>query len=251
MASKTSSGLTLRQVPPSRLVLTKSGRHSFGGPATHDGATPNRSKTPLHLMLTLSLADSNCPVQSSQRITRLPLYYPLKYGIGGGAVQYEVLSDSQINILYIDPRRADSPDIEYIHVDSLPPSNAQLIPFTYEQERALLQLQFGFHPVNAQDLKALDALDYNDMIQIGPNPTIGNGNEGDIFCRNPRCGRYRKRIAFQPVATVPPIPVGGTSEFWYEYDARVAAPHVIDRPLEFLFGLCPHCGTIIATNRAT
>jgi hypothetical protein len=240
MKSTTSRAFTLRQTPPCRLVLGDAGAHSFGGPAAHVGAVPSRSKVPLHLMLTLAFADPNCPVATNRPINHLPLYYPLKYGIGGAELQYDVISDSEIKLLYIDPPRPDSVEEEYVHVPSLPSSLAQLIELSYEQERAVVRAQFGFYQPNKSDREIMDELDYNNMIQIGWNPTVGRGNEGDITCHNPQCKFYKQRVHLEPIAVLPPVSVGGTTEFWHEYDGGV----------EFLFGLCHSCGTVIALNRA-
>src|SRR5688500_4357600 len=92
---------------PCRLRLSAAGPHRFGGAPAHRGVTPRGTRTPLHLLLLLDLADPNCPVRSDAGVRYLPLYYPLKYGVGGPTVQYAVASDDEIEILHLSD---DAPD---------------------------------------------------------------------------------------------------------------------------------------------
>ena len=84
-----------------RLRLCPDGPHRFGGVPVHRGVTPANTGAPLQTILLLDLADGNCPIESNGTARYLPLYHPLRYG--STAVQYAVLSDDEIKILYQYP----------------------------------------------------------------------------------------------------------------------------------------------------
>ena len=62
----------------------------------------------MHLLLTLDLADPVVPVAPKDiQISRLPLYYPLRFGGGGGEAQYRVVSDTEVEIYYVVSNEPD------------------------------------------------------------------------------------------------------------------------------------------------
>ncbi len=232
---------SLKDYRPYRLVLAEGGRHRFGGPPEHNGVVPSNTNTPLHLFLSLDLSDPNCPIKADRPVLRLPLYYPLKYGTGGGAAQYAVLSDTEIKLLYMSDGAPDDEDREYIHVAALPTSQASLIPMTYEESRIVgFRKVDGYFQPNAADSAILDHLDYNNFVAIGGIQEL-HANAGDIICRNPLCGFYNRRVYFEIVAVIPPIKVNGSHDFWYQWQG-------VD---EFIFGFCRYCGTVLAFNCAS
>ena len=232
----------LKTNQPFRLVLAAGGPHRFGGPVMHQGASPAGSDMPLHLMLLLDLTDENCPIEADDGIRFLPLYYPLAYGYGGGAVQYAVISDAEIQILHLSDELADPPEERYIKVDALPASAAKLVPLTYEEDRVVVYRRCGGHfQPDDRDRAILENLDQpHDMIPIGGRRPL-RVNSGEVICRNPACKSYEQRAWFDLIAEISPVPVGGKDDFWYEYQGGY---------VWFCFGICRQCGTIIAFNVA-
>jgi hypothetical protein len=234
------SRFTLKDERPCRLQLTSSGLHRFGGKPAHEGVVPQLGYPPLHLVLLLDLADPACPVESDGPVRYLPLYYPLKYGSGGPEVQYSVLSDSRIEILHISDEEPDSDDEQYVQVDELPSSPAQIIPLTYEEARAV-DFRGGYFEPNADDAAILNRLNHeHPMISIGGYRRLP-ANAGDVLCQNRECEFFGRRVWTKTIASVPPVPVNGSDEFWYEYQGGY---------LEFCFCLCHYCNSVIAFNVA-
>ncbi len=240
---------------PCRLVLGETGPHRFGGVATHNGASPTSSQVALHHVLSFETSDSNCPVTTDGSIRRLPLYYPLKYGAGGAAIQYSVLSDTEIQILYLSPEEADDEDNQYVQVPFLPEARATLIPLEYEEARIIgfMAAEHYFSP-NAEDWAIIQRLDfethqrkreiigsYDNIVGVG-GLQIRVRDAEDFICRNGQCKLFGRRIGLDVIASIPPIPVSGSDEFWYEFRGA---------DMRFFFGLCPHCGTVIASNQAS
>jgi hypothetical protein len=231
---------TLKDHRPCRLRLGSTGTHRFGGSPAHEGVTPARSDTPLHLLLLLDLADPNCPFESDGKIRYLPLYYPLKYGHGGPSVQYAVLSDGQIEILYMSEEVPDPDGQQYVRVRDLPSRPAEILPLRYEEAR-ILAFAGGYFQPNAEDLAILKELNHDHrVILIGGRRRLPL-NAGDVICRNPACQSFNHRVSVDIIATIPPVPVNGQNDFWFEYQGG---------DVEFYFCLCEHCRTIIAFNVA-
>ena len=186
----------------------------------HRGVVPPGTATPLHLLLLLDLGDPACPVKAEGGERYLPLYYPLKYGWGGAEVQYSVLSDSEIKIVRLSDDSPGPPDEQYVQVSELPSSPVELLPLSPEEAS-----EVGFA----------------EMILVGGDRDL-HDNAGTIICHNPACRFHQRPIDLRLIATIPPVPVNGASEFWHEYEGG---------HMEFCFGLCPGCLTVIAFNVAT
>jgi hypothetical protein len=225
---------------PCRLRLSSGGHHRFGGPSIHQGAIPAGTNTALHLLVCLDLSDENCPVMAKGRARYLPLYYPLKYGSGGPELQYAVLSDGEIKLIYLSDESPDDVDDQYVCVSALPSSPAELIPLSYEEARAI-EFAGGYFQPNDADRALLAGLNTpHPMIRIGGFRSLPR-NAGAVICRNRECRLFGREIYLQLIASIPPVPVGGTDDFWHEYQGG---------DVEFCFGLCPSCGTIIGFNVA-
>jgi hypothetical protein len=249
-ADRISTAAFTRSDCPCRLILNRRGSHKFGGPVRHDGAVPRGADVPLQLVLSLDLTDPNCPITSQCAIRRLPLYYPFKYGTGGSEIQCAVRSDSQIEILFLSETAPDDSDQQYLRVDQLPEASFDPAPLTYEEARILaflsndgffphlIRLQRHFEP-NRRDRKLIEKLDLKNLTRIG-RQCADIPNAPDAICRNPECERFNSCAYFKPIATIPPIPVNGKRDFWYEFQGGVL----------FCFGLCYFCGTVIAFNVA-
>jgi hypothetical protein len=194
----------------------------------------------LHLLLLLDLADPNCPVRSDAAVRYLPLYYPLKFGFGGPMVQYAVTSDEEIEILHLSDESPDPEDEQYVRVAKLPSSLAEVVPLRYEEARIISFAGGHFQP-NAEDWSILDDLNReHDLILIGGRRRLPV-NAGDVICRNPECEFFERRVWVDVIASVPPVAVNGTDEFWHEYQGG---------DVEFYFCLCRYCTTLIAFNVA-
>jgi hypothetical protein len=223
---------------PCRLRLALSGAHRFGGPPVHRGVTPPNTDTPLHLLLLLDLADANCPFKSDGTVRYLPLYYPLKYGVGGAEVQYAVLSDSDIEIFYLSEKRPDPESDEYVRVTELPSCSAEIVALCYEEAR-ILAFAGGFFQPNAEDAGLLTELQReHPVILIGGRQRLPM-NAPDVICRNAGCKFIQRRVWVEVIAAIPPVPVNGADDFWDEYRGA---------DMNFYFCLCGYCGTIIAFN---
>lgn len=191
-------------------------------------------------MALLDLADNDCPIVSDGKVRYLPLYYPLKYGSGGPSVQYEVISDDKIRILYLSDDLPDPEDEQYVRVAQLPTSAAKILPLGYEEARALAFAGGYFQP-NVEDRAILTELEReHPLILIGGQRRLPV-NAGDIFCKNRKCEFYDRRVWVDVVAAIPPVPINGVEDFWYEYKGGHMA---------FYFAICHYCRTIIAFNVA-
>lgn len=230
----------LKDARPCRLRVGPTGPHRFGGQPAHRGVTPAQTETPLHLLLLLDLSDANCPIESDGSVQYLPLYYPLKYGFGGASVQYAVLSDDEIGIVYLSDELPDAEDHQYVRVSELPASAAEIIPLCYEEAR-ILAFDSGYFQPNAADRAILEELSReHPLILIGGDDRLPV-NAGDVICRNPACEFFNGRVWVDVLASIPPVPINGASEFWYEYEGAF---------VDFYFCLCRYCRTIIAFNVA-
>jgi len=226
---------------PFRLVPSDSGVHMFGGRCTFSGIVPRNSDVPIQQVLLLDLGDPGIPFRSEPPTRYLPLLYPFKYGMGGPEIQYSIVSNSEIEILYLSDPVPDEAQQQYLQVSELPEQPLVLRPLSYEEARCLTFMrEDGHFQPNASDLALLNQLDVNNLIGVGGRRSRIS-NAPDIYCRNPACEFHNKRTRFQFVAAVPPIPVIGSDEFWYEFQGG----HV-----DFCFGFCYSCGTVIAFNVA-
>ena len=196
------------------LSIDKNGKHIFGGLQKHNGVLPDDSNVPVHLLLTIDLSDTNIPVNSTN-LKFLPLYYPLKYGLGGPSMQYEVVSDTEINIIYLSDPKPDDPDSAYVKVDAFPEIN-----------------YMAQSPVDENDLDWF-------TITIGGNATLDHESDR---CENPNCPNYHTNTNTELIAAIPPIPIAGHDEIWWDFDGAY---------MIFYFWLCRGCNTIITCNRCT
>lgn len=221
-----------------RLVPSVNGRHRFGGPPMHKGIVPNGCDVPLQLVLELDLTDEQLPVAADRPLKKIPLLYPFKYGGGGPEVQYSVISDSEVKIIYMSDSAADDPESQYLLVDELPELRLELVSLSYEEARTLAYRYYdGYFGPDAADREILDKLNYPYHLLIGGRRSYIT-NAGEIICRNPECEFYQRQVWFKCLAMVPPIPVDGDTSFWYEFEGGV----------KFCFGMCYYCGTMIAFN---
>jgi hypothetical protein len=202
---------------------------------------PKNSDVPVQQVLLLDLRDAEIPFRAKPQIPYLPLLYPFKYGSGGPEIQYSIVSDSMVEIVYMSDPVPDESERQYLQVSELPKQSLVLRALSYEEARILTFMRDNGHfQPNRSDLAILKKLDVNNLITVGGRRSHIS-NAPDIYCRNPVCEHHNERTLFQFVAAVPPIRVGGSDEFWYEFQSG----HV-----DFCFGFCYYCGTVIAFNVA-
>jgi len=197
------------------MSIDPNGKHVFGGKATHKGSTPSNTNVPLHKLLSIDLSDSKIPF-SVEGLKKLPLYYPLKYGIGGPSIQYSVLSENEIDIIYMSDPQPDPEDEAYVQVESFPE----------------VRLKTDSPVINDDDLSWF-------TISLGGSETLDHQAD---YCENPNCANYHKEPDVELIACVPPFPIPGKEDLWYEFEGAY---------LLFYFWYCNGCSTIIASNRCT
>ena len=226
---------------PFRLVTTRRGGNGVGGSCAFTGVIPKNSKVPVQQLLLIDLRDPNVPLECEGAIDYLPILYPFKYGGGGAEIQYSVAPDSKVRLIYLSDPEPDAPDWQYLQVDELPEQPLKLQPLTYDEARCLTFLRYDGHfQPNRTDLAILEKLDVNNLISFGGRRSH-IPNAPDIHCRNPKCERRDQRTYFEFITSVPPIPVKGIDDFWYEFQGAY---------VNFCFGLCHYCGTVIGFNVA-
>jgi hypothetical protein len=226
---------------PFRLIPSNRGVHVFGGHCKFSGIVPKNSDVPIQQLLVIDLRDAGIPFKTEPQIPYLPLLYPFKYGTGGPEIQYSIVSDTEVEVIYISDPVPDEEEWQYLQVSELPKQPLMLQALTYEEARCVTFMrEDGHFQPDRSDLAILKRLDINNLISLGGRRRH-IANAPDIYCRHPECEYYNKRTMFQFVATIPPIPVNGSDEFWYEFQGA----HV-----DFCFGFCYYCKTIIAFNVA-
>jgi hypothetical protein len=226
--------------PPCKVTFQSEGRHIFGGPPTHGGTTPQKSRVPMHLVMTLDTRDPLVPLQTEDGIMPpyLPLYYPLRYDMGGGEVQYEVVDEKNIRIISVSKLLDDE---EYPFMESFPQKWFSLSPFTYEQYRALLISEQGSGmETSAEDWRIVkEEVDPWHLIQFG-GAIFPIQGEIRWTCQNKNCDWKGMETRVETFCRLSATPTD---------DIEIFGEHGTD--VEIYFSLCRMCGTIIAVNRCT
>lgn len=130
-------------------------------------------------------------------------------------MQYSVVSDDSIEIIYISDD-ADDSDSQYVKVDAFPE----------------IKYRIG------ERIDSKDSVDWF-TLTIGGAETLDHTPDS---CQNPNCELYQKPGRGRLLASVPPIPIPGHDEIWWEFDGAY---------MLFYFWLCDECNTIITSNRST
>jgi hypothetical protein len=196
------------------LERDSAGRHVFGGSPYHKGITPKGSNVPTHRIFTIDLTDPALPFQSPELKT-LPLYYPLKYGFGGPGMQYRVVSESEIEIIYMTDPEPDPDGEAYVKVAEFPEIRFRLLPALSKSD----SLTFGIATLGGR----LDSAQ-------------------DEPCMNQSCSSFKLADRCELLATIPPIPIEGRQDIWWEFEGAY---------MFFHFWYCRGCHTIITNNRCT
>lgn len=218
-------------------------KHRFGGAACHDGAAPKRHRVPMHLMMLLDMNDPLVPVEPvDSGIRILPLYYPLRYGLGGGEVQYLVDSDDKITILSNLHKDYVDEGLDFPYPEQFPELPASLVPLSYVQHRAIVTAEhdsnhFKEDPASKTDFQILKDLDYWSLIRVGDSfSPIQGGIQWP--CQNKKCEMRGKAVIVDVFASFTNALTDDISIWGDSGDYT-----------EIYFCLTPCCRTITALNR--
>jgi hypothetical protein len=190
------------------------GRHIFGGPPFHRGITPKGSSVATHRILVVDLTDPDIPF-ASPNLKSLPLYYPLKYGMGGGSMQYRVVDESEIEIIAMGDEEPDPDEMAYVQVTEFPDVRFRVLP-----------------PITPGSGLPFDVATFGGTVEYGT----------DEPCMNPKCPHHGSASNCDLLATIPPIEIEGHDDIWWEFQGAC---------MFFHFWYCRGCDTIIAANRCT
>ena len=219
-----------------RIVRADDGTCTFGGDSTHAGAHPKGWKQSLHLIATLAASDAAFPLEDYP-FTVLPLYYP--FASDFPLLQYRVKSNDSIEIVHVsDYQSADSPMIETTY---LPFFRGNLVPFGYEEVRAIaLSEYFPTWALDHSDQKLIDSSLAFSSVMIGNNLRTFQGDL-DHDCRNADCKAHGKQSRLNVFCIVPCSRDLAPDDHWGAYTDDV----------DLVFGTCRFCDTIVATNVCT
>jgi len=161
------------------------------------------------------------------------------YGSGGGEIQYDAPSDSEIRIHYLSEL---DPDDSYVYVDhdALPACRGKLEPLPYATERLFCALAAGFdRTLSDADEALLAECDGGKPFRVG-GPL--QSCQGKVWqeCHNPRCDCSGGSVVLDLIAIIP-ANTEILGDVWGAYADEA----------EFCFGLCSWCGAVYAVNRCT
>ena len=199
----------------------------------------------MHLMMLLDMNDPLVPVEPDDSgIHILPLYYPLRYGFGGGEVQYSVDSDDKITILSALHKQGVDEGEDYPFPGQFPELPASLVPLSYVQHRAIVASEHGSNHFmedaeSKSDLQILKDLDYWKLIRFGDS---FSPIQGDIQwpCQNEKCESRGKPVRVDVFASFTGA-ITNEISIWGEYGDCV----------EIYYCLMSCCKTITSVNRCT
>ena len=130
-------------------------------------------------------------------------------------MQYAVNSDDSIEIIHLSGN-VDDADSQYVQVDAFPQM---------------------FYSIGDR-IGPQDSVDWF-TLTIGGTETLDHTSDN---CNNQACPLYHKNESAALLASVPPIPIPGHDEIWWDFDGAY---------ILFYFWLCRGCSTVITSNRCT
>lgn len=228
-------------VGTSRVRFDGAGPHIVGGARDDLVIDDAILEKPIHHFITLDTNDPRCPIESDC-FSRLPLFYPLLYGAGGGEIQYSVISNERIKVHHLSECFADDPYVDHYQ---LPSTNVSLVKLSYGQERLIHALDSHFDTkLSWLDRFRLEQCDGGNFWRVGGTFETCQGPVWSL-CRNPDCD-WSDSFGGDCKSSIMPIALISASkqqlgDVWDQYSEDV----------EFFFGFCPHCGAIHAENRCT
>ncbi len=238
------SGFVMKSM--ARVVPNVAGsfQHRFGGTPAHHGIKPGGNNQPLHLLYTFDTRDALVPVRVPGA-RYLPLYYCFPYN--AGAVGYRVVSDEEIEILYMETKHVQ-PDFPYANYpNEFPETPVSLIPISYEEHKTLVYY-LTCEDYNLQK-KYLSNEDRVFLKQSGyPFTQLGGIQRmwqdiPEVPCPNSKC-KYHKFECFMQVFAViwnQPVP----KVYLWDDDPKSRWE------IQTIFQICPLCNSIYACNRCS
>ena len=229
-----------------RVVPNGSGsyHHRFGGTPVHRGIKPRGCSAPLHLLYTFDMKDPLVPVRIP-RVRYLPLYYSFVYN--AGAVGYQVVSNSEINILYMETKTVE-PDFPYPNYpDEFPETPVSLIPISYEEHKTLVYYlacedeNLTRTHVSEEDKAFLKETGYP-FTQLGGIQRMWQGVP-QVPCPNKKCECHKYDYYMDVFAVIWNNPV--PKVYLWDDDPRSRWE------VQTIFQMCPQCRSIYACNRCT
>lgn len=220
--------------------------HRFGGAPVHSGVKPHRNNQPLHLVYNFDCRDPLVPV-SVAGARYLPLYYCFPYN--AGAVGYRVVSDTEIEILYMETKEVmhDFPYENYPH--EFPEMPVSLTPISYEEQKTLVyymeceDYNLTRKHFSKEDRAFLKQSGYP-FTQLGGIQRMWQGVP-DVPCPNKKCKNHKYTCFMQVFAVVWNQPVPKVYLWDNDPESRD------DWEIQTIFQVCPLCQSIYACNRCT
>ena len=212
--------------------------HTFGGPRRHNGTTPRGCAQPLHLLYTFDTTDPSFPVRIPG-VRYLPLYYSFPYN--AGACGYRVLSDNEIEVLYMETETIE-PNFPFEDYPSeFPLAAIQLLPISYEDHKKLVfAIYAGKDSLSEADRRLVyDEFNYP-FTQLGGHHDLCQGVPS-VACPNPACEYHEFDCFMEVFGVVWNVPVDGV-HLWSTDDWD---------DIQTIFQICPKCSSIHACNRCT
>lgn len=240
------SGFVMKSI--ARVVPNAQGsfRHRFGGTPTHRGIRPRGSSQPLHLLYTFDTKDPLVPVRV-RGVRHLPLYYCFPYN--AGAVGYQVVSDDEIKILYMETKQVE-PNFPYENYpNEFPETAVSLVPISYEEHKTLVyylaceDYNLRKDYLSQADKDLLKEMSYP-FAQLGGIQRMWQ-DIPEVPCPNTKC-EYHKYDCFMNVFAVVwnrPVP---NVYLWDDHpDTRD------DLEVQIIYQICRKCQSIYVCNRCT
>lgn len=217
--------------------------HHFGGSPTHRGIVPRSNSQPLHLLYTFDTTDPLLPVRLPNA-RFLPLYYCFPYNAGG--VGYRVVSDEEIEILYMETKRVER-DFPYKNYpDAFPETPISLAAISYEEHKTLVyylycQDNYLEEYMSNEDRQFIEQSGYP-FTQLGGIQRMWQ-DIPDVCCPNKQCDNHKSGDSMDVFAVVWNQPVPGI--YLWDDDAEY------ESDIQIIFQICPQCQAIHACNRCT
>jgi len=220
--------------------------HRFGGPPVHRGVKPHRNGAPLHLLYNFDCEDPLVPIRMTGA-RYLPLYYSFPYN--AGAVGYRVVSDTEIEILYMETKEvmANFPYDNY--PQEFPEMRVSLMPISYEEHKTLVyyltceDYNLTKEHVSKDDRAFLKQSGYP-FTQLGGIQRMWQ-DVPEAPCPNKKCEYHEFDCLMKVFAVVWNQPVPNVYLWDDDPDSRD------DVEVQTIFQVCPLCHSIYACNRCT
>ena len=220
--------------------------HRFGGPPVHRGVKPHRNGQPLHLLYNFDCKDPLVSIRVAG-VRYLPLYYCFPYN--AGAVGYRVISDTEIEILYMETKEV-MPNFPYENYpDEFPETRVSLMPISYEEHKTLVyylaceDYNLTKDHVSKEDRAFLKQSGYP-FTQLGGIQRMWQ-DVPEAPCPNKKCKYHKYDCLMNVFAVVWNRPVPNVYLWDDDPDSRN------DEEVQTIFQVCPLCHSIYACNRCT